>query len=186
MRGSGKTTRMVEEALMQSAEGRRVLIFALNALNVHYICGVIDALRERYIGMRGGQVSVFVYSPQEFRERTSGFRGEWFIDHAVEEGGAEPPFRSVWAPPVMACDFALHRDRAAIKSYFGHPSRESRFDTLRAEGKKLGEINAILEAEGYSESFGEGVMPCPTKSHEIVRENKGAKQMIAKMGAGHA
>lgn len=61
------------------------------------------------------------------------------------------------------------------------PSREARFDALRAEGKKLGEINAILEAEGFSEVSGEGVMPCPTKSHEIVRENKGAKKMIASL-----
>lgn len=60
----------------------------------------------------------------------------------------------------------------------GRPPREHRFDVLRAEGKKLGEINAILEAEGYSEVFGEGVMPAPTKSHQIVRENKGARKLI--------
>lgn len=61
------------------------------------------------------------------------------------------------------------------------PTRESRYDALRAEGKTLGEINQILEQEGFSEVSGEGVMPAPTVHHKIVQENKGAKRMIQKM-----
>lgn len=53
-----------------------------------------------------------------------------------------------------------------------HCTRTDRFDALRAEGKTLGEINQILCEEGFSEVSGEGVMPCPTKSHE------GAKKMV--------
>lgn len=71
----------------------------------------------------------------------------------------------------------FNNDEAQI----GEGSRESRFNALRAEGKKLGEINAILEAEGFSEVWGEGVLPAPTQSHQIVRENKGAKKMIVEL-----
>lgn len=93
----------------------------------------------------------------------------------------EPPPRAIrWQTPVPAhwfIDFEEGRHFHVEPA----PSREARFNALRAEGKKLGEINAILEAEGFSEVSGEGVMPCPTKSHEIVRENKGAKQMIGEL-----
>lgn len=187
MRGSGKTTRMVEEALVRGARGEPVMIFALDARHVHYIRGIISDFLARQYVPNTHNVRVRVYDRNRFHQDTAGFRGEWFIDHAVEESGADVPFRQVWAPPVMAYDFALHGDRTGIAFYrttasLGRPSRESRFDALRAEGKKLGEINTILEAEGFSEVFGEGVMPCPTKHHAIVRENKGAKRMIAKMG----
>ena len=225
MRRSGKTTRMVEEALIQSSYGKHVLIFAINESEAGRIREVMldilarpEVLTWRHVPNRH-LIRVYGYSPETFREKTCGYNGEWFIDHAVEEnGGLEPGYR--WIHPGLSADHARyqrdrsdaimrrraedalnrlhggwdrssgHGDRTGIGFYrttasVGRPSRESRFDTLRAEGKKLGEINTILEAEGYSESFGEGVMPCPTKSHEIVRENKGAKQMIAKMGAGH-
>jgi len=56
--------------------------------------------------------------------------------------------------------------------------RIARFNELRAKGKKLGEINTILEQEGFSEVSGEGVMPCPTTHHQIIRANNGAKRMI--------
>ena len=74
------------------------------------------------------------------------------------------------------------RDRIILGTteFFVESARTERFDALRAEGKKLGEINRILEQEGFSEVSGEGVMPCPTKHHEIIRENKGAKRMIEK------
>lgn len=54
--------------------------------------------------------------------------------------------------------------------------RESRFDALRQDGKTLGEINQILKDEGYSEVSGEGLMPCPTKNHELVRDAKSIRR----------
>lgn len=59
------------------------------------------------------------------------------------------------------------------------PKRMVRFTQLREEGKSLGEINRLLEAEGFPEvTHGPGLVACPTKQHEIVRENKGARRMI--------
>lgn len=123
---------------------------------------------------------------QAINDRIEADMREAFVVQSVQLG-ADPP------PCSLATDERMRYYgitqplswRMAVSSGMhyldGEPSRDSRFNALRAEGKKLGEINAILEAEGFSEVSGEGVMPCPTKSHEIVRENKGAKQMIGEL-----
>jgi hypothetical protein len=57
--------------------------------------------------------------------------------------------------------------------------RQRRYAMLRQEGKTLGEINRILEEEGYPEvTHGAGLVACPTKQHEIVRKNEGARRMV--------
>lgn len=56
--------------------------------------------------------------------------------------------------------------------------RLRRFTWCRNKGMTLGQINRVLEIEGYAETSGAGLLPCPTKHHEIIRANTGAKRMI--------
>lgn len=66
-------------------------------------------------------------------------------------------------------DFHRH---SILERYSQLGDRELRFDELRSQGMKLGEINAALKQEGYEEVYGEGVMPSPTKYHETIKHAK--------------
>lgn len=57
-------------------------------------------------------------------------------------------------------------------------NRQERFSELRDQGLTLGQINEVLEREGYRESFGAGLLPCPTKHHRIIRDANSVRRMI--------
>lgn len=241
MRGSGRTTRMILEAVKMMLSGKAVAVVLLRLDSLMLVLPKILAIFPavifhkptwtlRYDGAGHVRFIEAGHGGRQIKgDRVYGYQERCtLVDHAVVEGVEDARIDQLLRGRLTRRDEATVVSSAiawdAVRRYmyggatfmpntpdeFRHmylgdwagmgpgaeggdrliilrhkpnanPSREQRFEALRAEGKKLGEINAILEAEGFSEVFGEGVMPCPTKSHEIVRTNQGAKQMINRL-----
>jgi inhibitor of KinA sporulation pathway (predicted exonuclease) len=95
-----------------------------------------------------------------------------------------PTEQPVYQPDGILRNRALEqRQRVQYRWQYFHSEellRHRRFEGLRAKGKKLCEINRILEIEGYSEVSGEGVMKAVTPQHRIIRDCRYAQRMIKK------